>query len=46
MTGTVFLGANEYSVGERDGFVSVTFVRTGDTSGAVHVTYATNPSSA
>ncbi len=46
MTGSVFFGSNEYAVGERDGFASVTVVRTGDTAGAVHVTYATNPSSA
>lgn len=46
MTGTVFFGSNEYSVGERDGFVSVTVVRTGDTSGAVNVNLATNPNTA
>jgi len=46
MSGTVFLDANEYSVGERDGFVTIKFIRTGDTSEAVQVHYATNPTSA
>lgn len=41
MTGSVFLGASEYSVREGEPFVAVTFQRTGDTSGAVQVNYAT-----
>ncbi|UJW85359.1 putative Ig domain-containing protein [Devosia sp. SL43] len=46
MTGTIYLGANEYSVGEREGFVTITIKRDGDTSGAVAVSYATNPDGA
>ena len=43
MTGTVFFGSSEYAVGERESFASVTIFRSGDTSGAVNVTYGTNP---
>ena len=42
MTGRIFLDANEYSVSEREPFVTITIKRDGDTSGAVTVTYATN----
>ena len=46
MTGTVFLGANEYSVREGEPYVTVTFQRTGDNSGAVQVNYATSAGTA
>jgi len=46
MTGTVFFGSSEYAVGEREGFAIVTISRTGDTSGAVNVTYSTNAATA
>ena len=46
MTGTIFLGAAEYSVGERDPFVTVTISRSGDLSGTATVTYATNVNTA
>ena len=46
MTGTVFLGATEYSVREGEPYVTVTFQRTGDNSGAVQVNYATNAGTA
>lgn len=46
MSGTVFLDSNAYSVREQDGFVTITVTRTGDTTGAVNVAYATNPASA
>lgn len=43
MTGTIYLGATEYSVNEREGFVTITIKRDGDTSGAVSVSYGSNP---
>ncbi|MCB1487753.1 MAG: PQQ-dependent sugar dehydrogenase [Bauldia sp.] len=46
MTGTVFIGASEYSVREGEPYVTVTFQRTGDTSGAVSIDYATTPDTA
>lgn len=46
MTGSIFLGAAEYSVGEREQFVTITIRRSGDTSGPVTVSYATNPGTA
>lgn len=46
MSGTVFLDSNAYSVREQDGFVTVKVTRTGDTTEAVNVAYATNPASA
>ncbi len=46
MTGRIYLGATEYSVGERDGFVTIIIKRDGDTSGAVTATYATNAGTA
>ena len=46
MTGTVFLGASEYSVREGEPYVTVTFQRIGDTSGAVKIYYATSGNSA
>src|SRR5688572_15149689 len=39
MSGSVFQAATEISVGERDGLLTVTFVRTGDLSRPVDVTY-------
>lgn len=46
MTGTIYLGATEYSVNERESFVTITIKRDGDTSKAVSVSYATNPDGA
>ena len=46
MTGNVFFAAAEYSVREGERFVTVTFKRTGDTSGAVTIEYATDPGTA
>ncbi len=46
MTGLVFLETSSYSVNETDGTASVTIQRSGDTSGAVTIEYATNPGSA
>ncbi|MEQ1899310.1 MAG: putative Ig domain-containing protein [Devosia sp.] len=46
MSGQVFVGAAEYSVGERDPFVTVTIKRSGDLSSAATVTYATNTNTA
>lgn len=46
MTGRIFLAASEYSVSEREPFVTVTFKREGDTSGAVNITYGINANTA
>ena len=46
MTGTIFLGATEYSVGEAEGSVTISIERTGDNSGAVDVLYSTNADTA
>src|SRR5262245_62160232 len=46
MTGTIFLGAQEVSASEADGVVLVTFTRTGDLSGDVHITYGLTPDNA
>ncbi len=46
MSGTVFLDSNAYSVREQDGFVTIRVTRTGDTTEAVNVAYATHPMSA
>ncbi|MEQ1770386.1 MAG: putative Ig domain-containing protein, partial [Devosia sp.] len=46
MSGQVFLGAADYSVSEREPFVTVTIKRTGDLSAAATVTYATNTNTA
>ena len=43
MMGSVFIESATYSVREQDGFIAVTMVRTGDTSGAVNITYDVNP---
>ncbi len=43
MTGTIFLGSNEFSVGETDGMVLIPIVRTGDLSGAVNVEIGITP---
>ena len=39
MSGSVFQAATEISVGERDGLLTVTFLRTGDLSKPVDVIY-------
>lgn len=41
MTGRVYLESTEYSVGERDGIVTITVRRDGDTSGEVNASYLT-----
>lgn len=41
MTGKIYLQAAEYSVGESDGFVTITIKRDGDTSGAVNASFLT-----
>ncbi|HWA17690.1 MAG TPA: putative Ig domain-containing protein [Devosia sp.] len=46
MSGQVFLGAADYSVGEREPFVTVTIKRSGDLSGTATVSYATNVNTA
>src|SRR5436190_17452768 len=46
MSGTIYLGANEYSVGEADDYALVSIKRSGDSSGAVTIKYATNPGTA
>lgn len=46
MTGLIFLETSSYSVNETNATASVTIQRSGDTSGAVTIEYATNPGSA
>jgi glucose/arabinose dehydrogenase len=46
MSGTVFLASNAYSVHEQDGFVTIKVTRTGDTSAAVNVSFASHDMSA
>jgi hypothetical protein len=46
MSGTIFLDSNAYSVREQDDVVTIKVTRTGDTTEAVNVNYATHPISA
>ena len=46
MTGSIFQAATEVSIGERDGQVIVTFLRSGDLSSAVNITYDVTSESA
>ena len=39
MSGSIFQAATEVSIGERDGQVTITFLRTGDLSDPVNITY-------
>ena len=43
MTGSIFLGANEFSVSETDGEILVPIVRTGNLSGAVNIEIGITP---
>jgi glucose/arabinose dehydrogenase/lysophospholipase L1-like esterase len=46
MSGSIFQAATEVSIGERDGQVIVTFLRTGDLSSPINITYDVTSESA